>query len=334
MKSTFLPCLALAAALAGGGAPVRAADGGSSFWSRKLYLVVVAEQPRPENPFTAPTADHPTCYAAYDGGYIEEGDPIANERPPAPGAVAQALARGLAPQHYLPATGQAPPTVLLIYHWGALNRNSIEIRSGLSLGPNQRARIALVAPAAYARRIEQDLLDERTMREARSPVWFPYFIDFHERDVLELSRDDRYFVVVSAYDYAAVAHHQAKLLWRAKMSTRSAGVAMDAALPALIRSGAPYFGQDLKEPQYVDTPEVPAGHVAIGEARVLAYLPPPAVARELADPFVRRLAGREHRQFSGVRGPRGPWRHDQNRPADPFPPPATPAPGPQPSPES
>ena len=323
MKTAPLPFLTLAAALAAGGpAPVRAADAGSSFWSRKIYLVVVAEQPRSETPFSLPTADHPVYYAAFDGGYIEEGDPIANERPPAPGAVAQALARGLAPQHYLPATGQAPPTVLLIYHWGALNRNSIEIHSGLSLGPNQRARIALVAPAAYARRIQQDLLDERTARETHSPVWFPYFIDFHERDILELSRDDRYFVIVSAYDYAAVAHHQVKLLWRAKMSTRSAGVAMDEALPALIRSGAPYFGRNLDEPQYLDTPEVPAGHVAIGEPKVLAYPPTPEVARELADPFVHRLAGREHRQFSGERGPRGPWRHDQRRPPDASPPPA------------
>jgi hypothetical protein len=302
MKTILSPTLLLTALLAAGGATPARAAGGWSFWHPTLYSVVVAEQPRPENKFVPPTADHPAYYAIYDGGYIEAGDPIANERPPAAAAVAQALARSLAPRHYLPATDRLPPSVLLLYHWGVLNRSSTEIRNSLELGPNQRARIALVAPAGYARRIEQDLLDERTMREAHSRVWFPYFLDFHERDILELSRDDRFFVVVSAYDYAALARRQAKLLWRAKMSARSAGVAMADALPALLRSGAPYFGQNLRDPQYVNTPEVREGRVEVGVPRVVDYLPPPAVAHELAGPFVRRLANREHRQFAGDRG--------------------------------
>lgn len=325
MRTSACVALILTAALVAGGATTsRAADSGWSLWGHKFYLVVVAEQPRPEFKVVAPTADHPATYALYDGGYIEEGDPIGNERPPAAADVAQALARSLAPQHYLPATDRSPPAVLLIYHWGTLNRSSTEIHSGLELGPNQRARIGLVAPAAYARRIQQDLVDERTMREIHSPVWIPYFLDFHERDLLELSRDDRYFVIVSAYDYAALAHHQARLLWRVKMSARSAGLAMATALPALLRSGAPYFGQNLAEPQYVSASEVPEGRVEVGVPKLEEYLPPPGVARELADPYVRRLAGREHRQFSGVRGPRGPWHRDGARPDARPPAPAVP----------
>lgn len=302
MKTAHPLSLSLAGILAVGGATLcRAADNGS-FWSRKLDLVVVAEQPRPEKKFVAPTADRPAYYATYDGGYIEAGDPYANERPPAAADVAHALVRSLAPQHYLPATNQAPPTVLLIYHWGVLNRSTTEIGSGLELGPNLRARIALVAPDRYARMIEQDLLDERTTREAMySRVWIPSFLNFRERDILELSRDERYFVIVSAYDYAALGRHKAKLLWRVKTSTRNAGVAMDTALPALLRSGAPFFGQNLDEPQYVHTSEVPEGRVEVGEPKVEEYLPPPAVARELADPFLHHLADREHRKFSGVR---------------------------------
>jgi len=324
MKTARSLSLSLAALLAAGGAAPDVATAGSLFWNSKIYLVVVAEQPRPEIRFVAPTADHPATYALFDGGYIEAGDPYANERPPAAAEVAQALARSLAPQHYQPATECAPPSVLLIYHWGVLNRSTTEIRSGLELGPNQRARIALVAPAAYARRIQQDLLDENTLREMHSPVWIPYFLNFQERDLLELSQDDRYFVVVSAYDYAALAHHQTRLLWRAKMSTRSAGVAMATALPALIRSGAPYFGQNLTEPQYVNTSEAPEGRVEIGVPKLEEYLPPAAVTRELSDPFVRRLASREHRQFSGERGPRGPWHRERARPDFRPPPPAVP----------
>jgi hypothetical protein len=317
MKTVLRPSLVLMAVLAAGGvAPSRAADDGSSFWSGKLYMVVVAEQPHPESKISLPTADHPAYFVAYDGGYIEEGDPIANEKPPAPADVAQVLYRSLAPQHYLPATDQSLPSVLLIYHWGLLNRDSIEIRSSLSLGPNERARIALVTTARYARMIEQDLLDERTTREMHARTWIPYFLNFRERDMLDLSRDDRYFVIVSAYDYAALANHHAKLLWRAKMSARSAGAAMATALPALLRTGAPYFGQNLDEPQIVKASEVPAGRVEVGTPKVEEFLPSPAVARELADPYVRRLVRREHIRFSGIR------RSDAPADSDSPPPPA------------
>ena len=281
-----LSLVLMAVLAAGGAAPSRAADDSSSIWSGKLYMVVVAEQPRPENKFVPPTAEHPAYYAAYDGGYIEEGDPIANEKPPAAADVAQALYRSVAPQHYLPATDRSPPSVLLIYHWGLLNRDSIEIRSGMDLGTDQRARIALVTTAQYARMIEQDLLDQRITREMHTWTLMPYFLNFRERDLLDLSRDDRYFVIVSAYDYAALANHHSKLLWRAKMSARSAGAAMATALPALLRGGAPYFGQNLDEPQIVKASEVPEGRVEVG-------------CRGPAKGTASRVAGRD----SGVRNP-------------------------------
>jgi hypothetical protein len=281
-------------------------------WGGKMDMAVVAEFGDPAVTPTRPTAGRPAYYVAYDGGYIEAGDPIGGEKPPAAAAVAQAVAAALASQHFLPAGPGTSPSLLLIYHWGLINRDSFQLRSSLQLQPNLRARIALLTTAKYARRIEEDLLDRRQPVDVHIPI-----IDPTERDLLQLIRDNRYFVVVSAYDYASVARKAAKLAWRLKLSTRAAGVAMDEALPALLRGGAPYLGRNLTDTQYVREPVVPAGRVEVGAPKVEAFLPPPETAPPLSPPYLDGLIDRDHAQFTGKRADSGPTDNDAAPAADP-----------------
>jgi hypothetical protein len=74
------------------------------------------------------------------------GDPVANEKPPTRrrrGARTASDAR----RRGLPAgdIAQTPPSLLLIYHWGSLNKDSLAIQSGMKIDPNLKARLALVA---------------------------------------------------------------------------------------------------------------------------------------------------------------------------------------------
>jgi hypothetical protein len=267
-------------------------------WGGKLQMAVVAEQADPALKLAPPAAAQPVYYVAYDAGYIESGDPIAGVNPPPATAVAQALSAALASQHYLPAAAMSAPSLLLVYHWGLLNRDSHQIRNFTRLQPNLKARIGLVAPAKYAQRMETDLLDRREPVSVHIPI-----IDITERDLLQLAADDRFFVIVSAYDFASVARHEAKLLWRAKMSTRSAGVSMAEALPTLVRGGAPYFGRDLTNTQYVTEPLVREGQAAVGAPAAEAFVPPPEVARQLDKNYLDQLMHREQVKFSGERTP-------------------------------
>lgn len=271
-----------------------AAEAHAFTWGGKLDMAVVAEQADPAMKSDLPTAEQPAHYIAFDGGYIEAGDPIAGENPPPASAVSQALATALASQHYLPATAMASPSVVIIYHWGLLNRDTHQIRDSFNLQPNLKARIALVAPKKYAERIESDLLDHRQPAPVHIPI-----LDPREQELLQLSGDNRYFVVVSAYDYASIVHGAGKLLWRAKMSTRSAGVAMAEALPTLLRGGAPYFARDLGEMQAVREPLVPEGRVEVGTPKVEEFLPPPEIARQLNSQYLDGLIHREHVEFTG-----------------------------------
>ena len=257
---THLPfSLALLTILSAGlPAASKAADQTSAGDGQKFYMVVVAEQANPAAAPALPSPDHPACYVAYDAGYIEAGDPIAGEKPPPAAAVAQALRATLASQNYLPATSPSAPSLLIVYHWGLIRRDSHQIRSTFRIEPNLQARLALVATTRQAGDIENFLMDRRLGRI--NPAFrVPRFLSMPERDLLDLARDDRYFVIVSAYDYAALTRRETKLLWRLKVSTRSPGESMAEALPALLSGGAPYFGRNFKDAQTLKAPLFPAG---------------------------------------------------------------------------
>jgi hypothetical protein len=269
---------------------------GSSSDGRKFYMLVVAEQPDTAAKPVLPTPAQPVYYVAYDTGYIEAGDAIGGEHPPGPAVVAQALHQTLAAQGFRPGTVQSPPSVALFYSWGLLNVDSHEIRSSDRLGLNLKARIALVASSEYARLMEQDILDRRQPVWVRTPI-----LNYRERDLMDFARDERYFVVVSAYDFAALSRGETKLLWRTKMSTRSVGVTMDEAMPALLGAGGPYVGRNLRETANLHAPLVPAWSGAAVGPGGQETAPPPATVSQVDERFLQDLVAREHLEFSGER---------------------------------
>jgi len=209
--------------------------------------------------------------------------------------VAQALRGTLASQNFLPASA---PSLLVVYHWGVIRPDSHQIRDTFNIQPNLKARIALVAPSRQAGEIENYLLERRMGRI--SPAFrVPNFLPSPERDLLDLAQDDRYFVIVSAYDFAALTRRETKLLWRLKVSTRSPGESMAEALPALLSGGAPYFGRHLTDMQTLKAPLFPAGPAATGASTAQEFLPPPEVARQLDESYMRHLIHEEYLEFSG-----------------------------------
>ncbi len=305
--------LTLASTVAGLFCLASAVPASAFTWGGKLDMTVVAEQENPQAAPATPTADHPAYYVAYDAGYIEAGDPIGGEKPPAPAAVAEALHSALASQHYLPATATSSPSLVLVYHWGLLNRDTYQIRNIFQIQPNLRARISLVSTKKYAKRIIEDLMDRRQPVSVHIPI-----IDPTEQELLQLVHDNRYFVIVSAFDYASVTQGRARLVWRVKLSTRSAGAAMREALPTLLRGGAPYFGRNVGETEYVSEPLVRPGQVHVGTPQVAEYLPPPEVKQQVNQQYLDGLMHHEHVWYSGeVTNEIGPDRDSVAPTADP-----------------
>jgi hypothetical protein len=94
----------------------------------------------------------------------------------------------------------------------------------------------------------------------------------HDReDMLVELEEDRYFVVLMAYDFQLLwKQKKHKLLWETRFSIRQRHHDFDQDLPAMAQYAAQYFGQDSKG--LVHKP-IPLGHVDIGEVKSLGSVP-------------------------------------------------------------
>jgi len=219
-------------------------------------VLVVGDVTETGRKLAPPTADQPVYYFPLVVGYKEVGGVIAGEKQPAKNDVSHALAVALAKQHYLLMDAQHAPGQLLVFWWGSMNPQIEDFGSNdptQQVFFNEREMLALVG--AY--------------KTTKLAPW--------DSDRLRTAaRDDRYFVIVMAFDFAAARRHEKKLLWMAKMSTESVGTDLPAVFPALIASGGPAFGRDTA-PGWIDSGQPPKEEkVILGPAEYRDYVPPPA----------------------------------------------------------
>jgi hypothetical protein len=130
------------------------------------------------------------------------------------------------------------PSLVLVYHWGF-----IRIGSGNLL--TWEGRLDLVAPEILARLSEQFLIDGYEPRPGTqggtpTPPW-----------------DARYFIIVSAYDYADLTRQQTTLLWRLRLSVSDRSGSMDEVLPALAGGSGPFFARSFDSRRNTATPRLP-----------------------------------------------------------------------------
>lgn len=222
-----------------------------------------------------PASDRPAYYVPVILGWQESGKIIAGEEPPKRDLVLKQLGQALAKEGYVlqalrPDSNTTLPSLIIAVEWGSLNplvtgHGALDLGTGEggTLSPadirndptqatssdfNQKAMVALVAGSAFRRQV---VLSETGWRKIRDAV-----------------DDDRYFIIVSAYDFAASLKGRQILLWRARMSTASQGVWMNDVVPALVTAGAPLFGRQTEAPVWREFP-VREGRVELGALKVI-----------------------------------------------------------------
>jgi hypothetical protein len=108
------------------------------------------------------------------------------------------------------------------------------------------------------------------------------------------SRQPRIFVVVEAYDYQALVHREAKLLWRVKLSAQETSGDMDEVIPALIAAGTPYFGKNLDTMQDIETT------LAVPARTGAAFARTPNDSFQLDGRFIDGLLRQQRVRISGM----------------------------------
>lgn len=226
--------------------------------------------------------------------------------------VAKIIAVPLAEQHYLPTTDPKTTKLLIMVYWGTTRPAESDANSSsthLAIEANQRqsnARIALkdAASASEIRSAQRDLMaandelltanigiqaenqrrEDADMRTATLLGYDSWWIATNaamdgsplgrrKADLKLELENDRYFVVLSAFDYQTlVSKKKMKFLWEVRFSIREQSNQFDKSLASMAAGAAKYFGRDSNGLHHDDVPE---GRIEIGDVKNLGVVPEP-----------------------------------------------------------
>ena len=215
----------------------------------KIALTVMTDMTEEGRARPVPSAQAPTYYAIVDGGQVEEGDPVAGDAWPTASELARVLGSSLAQGGYLPAAPGHPPTVMVHYRWGILNRRE-PVSGASAVGgnaelPDSDDRVQMknfVARAMFVggEKFTRDLLHAiktHSLDAFRARDW-------QTDDLVSLVFCNLYVILASGYDYEALQRGEKKLLWKTRIATDSHGLVLRETLPALVRNAGVYIGHE------------------------------------------------------------------------------------------
>lgn len=258
----------------------------------RLDLTVITEFTAEGKKLPTVDAQHPAHYLAQSGGYRRTIGAPGNELTLPPDTIDAFIRRSLATRGYYPASGTAAATLVMVYSWGVHGRPAQDgVVSGDQLAANLLDRAALVGGEKFKQEFTALLADASAQADSATnsatqrmtvdgaavpsvlgadQVEFMSPINrFRESSaknefLLEQVGGEVYYVVISCYDYAALAQNRRVLLWRTRMTVSSSGVSQIESLPTLIRVAAPYLGREMTEPATLTPRALQEGRVDLG----------------------------------------------------------------------
>jgi hypothetical protein len=222
-----------------------------------LEMTVITEVSEEGKKLPPVSPDKPAYYVPQTGGYVQMGDVWAGEKSLTQAEIERILSKALAARGYLPAKPpEQPPTLVVVYMWGS---HSLIVGDNMTEFPdrvvnNVLERATLVGGRKFAKELSLLYQDAADQFAAKSMIYFDPVKAFKLHSpknefLLDQATDDCYYVVATAYDYAALARNRRVLLWITRMTVNSQGISQSQSLPTLIASAAPYFGREMAEPE-------------------------------------------------------------------------------------
>jgi hypothetical protein len=165
------------------------------------------------------------------------------------------------------ATGGNPgPTAPDTGQSGYLGLDQGEVNSELALADAENATSAMsVASNSALLGFGRDLAKAEDWDTASSSG-----MSTEEVSLRLLLSEERYFVILMAYDYHTMKKgSRPKLLWTTRFSVRAPGNSFTGVLPAMSRAAADYFGQNLDRLKFQKPGDLREGKVQVGEPKVV-----------------------------------------------------------------
>jgi hypothetical protein len=261
----------------------------------ELDITVITEMTEAGKQRPPATPEKPVYYGSHSAGYQTRGEPL-GQKPFPPEDVEKVLRHALSSANYLPESSGHPPSIMVIYTWGAhnvVNENAAVdevIRNVLD-------RAALVGGEKFATDLAKAIKEATVIGEASAPpppssggdgdmvlsaaaglaemsgITDPVrrFKESSPRNssLFDQATANCYYVIASAYDYASLASPKKLLLWRTRMTVNADGVQQTQAIASMIAAAGPYLGREMLESELITRHSVPKGQVEVGAPTVV-----------------------------------------------------------------
>lgn len=194
--------------------------------------------------------------------------------------LAATLAPALAKQQYFPATDPTDADLFIVVHWGSTqtyedpnpHKTQEAFNSAMAAGDVAAINDALSAAASENMTALQfqernaALLGYKRSLDGESNKMFVSTDELTMRSELQ---EERYYVVLVAYDYPYMKKNkQKKICWVTHISVRSPGNNFTVAVPEMARAGSDWFGKNMDQLERIET-KIRSGRVDVGEPQVI-----------------------------------------------------------------
>lgn len=222
-----------------------------------------------------PAPGHPVYYVPMILGWHEEGALVAGEEPPKRAAILREVGQALGKEGYLlqalrPGGNATLPSLVITVEWGYINP-VITHEGAMNQTTGDGGTMAVAGMRDDPTQRESTQLNQREMVTLVAGSAISRQAHFSEADWQRLNEafaEDRYYIIVSAYDFAASLKGEQVLFWRTRMSTPRQGVWMNDVVAALVAGGASLFGRQTDVPTWQNF-RVREGRVEMGDSKVV-----------------------------------------------------------------
>jgi len=238
------------------------------FGKREIEVITITDMSPEGRLFRRPTPESPTYYLAASLGFRDLGGSVGGEKQPPNDEVIRTITKVLAKQGYLPATEQSPAaTLVLALAWGTLNAD-LEYGMNPDSPPRQRNRQQILKfLGGY--KMGFSAADFDPLMPSLGGLSFH---DFDSRALYDISSEDFYVAVIAAYDAAAMAKKQKKLLWTTRISCPSRGFWLADVMPTMMAISGANIGREMSRPAWVNASDNYKPDIKIGDPVLVEYL--------------------------------------------------------------
>jgi hypothetical protein len=233
--------------------------------------------------------------------------------------VARTIAKPLSEQNYSPTKDPNQAKLLIMVYWGTTAGTADDPNSYIMYGATNQ-RVQLTTPLTD----RNDYNNARLLGyDSEGIIGTDYgrgllMTAFRSRitDITEEIRDNRYFVVLMAYDFQLLwKEKKRKLLWETRFSLREHRNAFDQSLPLMAQFASRYFGKDshglVRRPLRESINFGKLNILGMDESQEKNDFPASAVAKPKDPELIRNLE-----QPDSALPPEGAIWNDQKRPAE------------------